>query len=440
MPKLPRRCVAALLAVLAPLASHGQSSPYYLGASQSFGYDSNIFRLPDRTEIKLPDGRLQVIEPESSGLISNTLLLAGIDQRIGRQRLYADLSAGYAKYFDQPQLDSPTSSLTAGIDWETVGKLSGNAEYRAGRRLGDFGDRDVPTGRGQNEERYQRFDFVARLGDVQRSRAWLVAGYTYDEVRNDVAFEQPAPFRIDTDPITGAPIVRFTDGYQRDESFNAVTLGARYRWSGALVLGAGLRTESRRSVIDRNLIDPVESVSSSNDSRRNDIDLFATFNTGGAHDLQLRLSYGATDYELPTQEDLSGWSGNLRWTWRPTARLDSNLRLLYDTEDREGGGASAADGSGFRDTLALEWQLRYALTDKLNASLGANGYRRDYQSFGGFTDTDTSLSVGLTWAALRNATVGCSISTQRRHSTSDTPGHNSFDAMLASCYGQLFLR
>ena len=53
------RCAAALLVVLAPFAGQAQTSPYYLGVSQTLGYDSNIFRVPDRTEVALPDGSVR---------------------------------------------------------------------------------------------------------------------------------------------------------------------------------------------------------------------------------------------------------------------------------------------------------------------------------------------------------------------------------------------
>ena len=39
---------------------------------------------------------------------------------------------------------------------------------------------------------------------------------------------------------------------------------------------------------------------------------------------------------------------------------------------------------------------------------------RDYDSLGGFTDDDTTWQLTLTWAALRNTTVGCSLGQDRR--------------------------
>jgi len=438
----PRHCAAVLFVMLAPLAGHAQTSPYYLGLSQTFGYDSNIFRLPDRTEVQQPGGGVTVIEPESSGLISTTLLLAGLDQPIGRQRVYGNLSAGYSSYSNQSQLNSPRYALTAGVDWDTVNKLSGNAEFTSGLRLGSYGDRDVPSGRGDNEETYNRFRLLGRFGDWQRSRLWFEASYVYDQISNDIDFEQAVPFRVETDPVTGAPFVRFTDGYKRDERSNAFTLGVRHRWSGALVLGAGVRTESRTEDVDRFVVDPAGTVSSSLDSRRNDFDLFANFNPGDGNQWNARLSYGNRDYDSPNVVDTSGWSGSLRWLWRPTAKLDSNLRLLYDTEDREEGGASAADTYGDRNTTAVEWRLRYEISAKLAADMTASWYRRDYDRLGGFTDDDTLLQFSLTWAALRNTTVGCSLGFDRRDSSfqGTGSGRSSYDATMTSCYAQVMLR
>ena len=437
------RCAAALFVMLAPLAGHAQTSPYYLGVSQTFGYDSNIFRLPDRTEVQQPGGGVTVIEPESSGLISTTLLLAGMDQPIGRQRVYGNLSAGYSSYSNQSQLNSPTYALTAGVDWDTVNKLSGNAEFTSGLRLGSYGDRDVPTGLGDNEETYNRLQLLGRLGDWERSRFWLEAGYVFDQVRNDIDFERAVPFRVETDPVTGAPFLRFTDGYKRDDRSHAFTLGVRHRWSGALVLGAGVRTESRSEEVESRLIDPAGSVSSTLDSRRNDFDLFANLNSSDGNDVSARLSYGNRDYDDPGVLDTSGWSGSLRWGWRPTAKVDSSLRLLYDTEDREEGGASAASSAGDDETLAVEWRLRYEISAKLAADVSASWYRRDYDDArGGYTDDDTSFRLALSWAALRNTTVGCALGFDRRDSSYQGPlsGRSSYDAITTSCYAQVMLR
>lgn len=419
-----------LLSGLTPLASRAEQSPYYFGLQQSLGYDSNIFRLPDRTQV----GNV-VLEPQSSGLISTTLLMAGLDQPIGRQRLYGDLSVGYASYGNQSQLDNPTYRLVAGLDWDTLEKVSGNLELRSGRRLGAFGDRDIPTGQGDNDERYDRLAIVARLGDHLRSRAWLQADLVWDRIRNEVDFLTPVP-------VSTTPPLRDTDGYERDDQAVAVGFGVRYRWLGSTIVGAGLRTESRSLEFAQRLTDPPEMVDSTIDSRRNDIDFFLEHRGGDVHELDARLSYGRTNYDSPSVADSNDWSGSLRWVFRPTAKIASHLRLLHDSEDRDLGSSSIADASGDRQTDAVEWQLDYEATAKVSLNLSAGLYRRDYErSAARFTDTDTAFWIGAKWSVQRITTLGCNVGTYRRSSTLTTAfGRNDYQGNALNCYVQLLVR
>ena len=424
------RCLAALLVALGPLTALAEESPYYIGLQQTFGFDSNVFRLPDRTQI----GSV-VVEPESSGLISTTLLMAGIDQPIGRQRVYGDLSAGYVSYGSQSELDSPTYSLVAGIDWDTAEKVSGNLQLNSGRRLGAYGDRDIPTGRGDNDERYNRVALLARLGDHLRSRAWLQADVVWDQLRNDVTYLLPVP-------VTGISPLRFSDGYSRDETAASFGLSMRYRWQGATIVGVGLRTESRTLDVERRLTDPTETAASATESRRNDLDFFLGHQVGDLHDLSLRLSYGITEYVSPAAADLNDWTGSLRWVWRPTGKLLSNLRLLYDSEDRDAGASSPADAGGARQSSGIEWRLDYAATAKVSAHLSASFFRRDYGlDAASFTDHDSTFSLGARWAALRHTTLGCSVGTDRRSSTQEAVlSRSSYDAALFSCFAEVLVR
>jgi hypothetical protein len=48
----------------------------------------------------------------------------------------------------------------------------------------------------------------------------------------------------------------------------------------------------------------------------------------------------------------------------------------------------------------------------------------------------------LSWAALRNTTVGCALGFDRRDSSYQGPlsGRSSYDAITTSCYAQVMLR
>lgn len=129
------RCTANLFVMLAPLAGHPQTSPYDLGLSQTFGYDSDIFPLPDRTGIQQPGGGVAVIEPDSSGLISTTLLLAGLDQPIGRQRVYGNHETlaleRRPRYEISAKLAADVNAIWYRRDSSDQGPLSGRSSYDA---------------------------------------------------------------------------------------------------------------------------------------------------------------------------------------------------------------------------------------------------------------------------------------------------------------------
>ena len=92
-----------------------RDAPYYLGVSQGFTHESNVFRSPNG----------------SSDTYSSTSLLGGFDQPIGRQRLFGTASVSANRYFKQSELDNTSYALNAGLDWETINKLSGNVNASA---------------------------------------------------------------------------------------------------------------------------------------------------------------------------------------------------------------------------------------------------------------------------------------------------------------------
>lgn len=416
--------VTALL-VIAPAASSAAEGPYYVGLRQTFGHDSNVFRLPDQGQ---PGGGRQ-----SSGLISTTEFLAGVDQPIGRQRLYGDLSAGYTTYGDQSRLDHPTYRVVAGLEWDTLAKASGNVQLTSGQRLGAYGNADLPAGIGDIDERYDRIALLARLGDMHRSRAWLQADIVWDHVRNDVTYPDPLPF------TTVPP--RAINGYRHDDAATSLALGFRYRVQGSTIVGAGLRTESRSLDVEQWLTNPAQTSSSGVDSRRNDVDFFLGHHVGDLHDLSLRLSYGTTSYDNAAIGDVSDWNGDLRWIWRPSSKLVSNLRLLFQSGDRELGASSPADIGSAHKNSALEWQVDYAATAKVSVRGSANLYRREYSvTPSAYTTHNRMLSLGLRWAVRRSTVLGCDIATDRRTSTlRAAPGIAGYDATLLRCFAEVRL-
>ena len=74
--------VGAALGVFA-LQALAQSQPWYIGAQQRFEHQTNVFGTS---------------AGQVSDTVSSTSLLAGIDQTIGRQRLFGSVVAGANRY------------------------------------------------------------------------------------------------------------------------------------------------------------------------------------------------------------------------------------------------------------------------------------------------------------------------------------------------------
>src|SRR5207245_3758172 len=64
-----------------------EANPYYIGVSQAFTHDSNVFRRPD-------NGTLPVV----ADTVSSTGVLGGIDQPFGRQHFFANGTAAMNRH------------------------------------------------------------------------------------------------------------------------------------------------------------------------------------------------------------------------------------------------------------------------------------------------------------------------------------------------------
>jgi hypothetical protein len=431
---LHRLALASALVV----ASHAQAetSPYYIGISQTFGYDSNIFRRDDRT-ITIPNpsdpANPFVQKPVSSGLISTTSILGGFSQPIGRQRVFLDGSAGYASYGDQPQLNTPVYSIRGGIEWETAEKWSGLFALSANQNQGQYANEflnDVTgvvtrvTG-GKLIDNSQRADFVARYGSAATSRVWLEGGVSYNHLTQSSEFR---PITIDTAQLNGS-----------DEDYESValSLGARTLVSGALTAGAGIRTVSlTTSTTPRyvNNVPPPGAVQAPDEvSRRNSIDFFADWVASGASTVNARLSYGKTTYEEPYQDqDQSNWTGDLIWSWQPTGKSSMTTRLSYDFEDRTYGyGPDSNFTGGTSYYTSLGWTGRYAATGKVNLDGSAQfTWQADYDQ--------ADLRIGFTYQALRAVSTGCSLGYFSQVSSGRIESTKT--AYMPSCFIQAILQ
>ena len=85
-----RMSVIAGVIGLFALQAQAQTSPWYIGVNQRFEHHTNLF---------------QSTAQEVSDTVSTTSVVAGLDQPIGRQRLYGRLTAGTSRYAERSDLN-----------------------------------------------------------------------------------------------------------------------------------------------------------------------------------------------------------------------------------------------------------------------------------------------------------------------------------------------
>jgi hypothetical protein len=406
--------VVALLGAGVAGSAVAQVSPYYIGASQAFSHDSNVFRVADGF-------------PKASDVWSTTSLLVGIDQPISRQRIYADANIAYNKYQDLDQLDGSGYRLGLGLDWATVERLSGTLKFNASEALADYGAADTPSTTEKNTERSQEALASVRLGGAA-ARFNLEGTFSHRELNYSLDSWDRYEYRRDT-----------------------VGLGLIYRPSGALTLGAGARYT--KGTFPRFAQD-ASGAYIADDYDRNDIDLTAVWEATGASRVNARISFTDESHDVAGARDFSDWTGAIAWDWRPTGKLRFLTELARDSGQElnpltSGGGSISAVGDTSQLADQLQVQAFYDATAKIQLNALARYTHRSLVNTvsvpGGIVtttaagnDNTTTLSIGAQYNPTRTIQIGCSVGTESRNADSVVSYDYSSD--YASCFAQILLK
>ncbi len=391
-PPLPTSRLHALWA-LAALCVAGQAqadpNPYYIGSSVTLRHDSNVFRLPDSTA------------DTSYGLA----IIGGLDQPIGRQRIYASGTVQDTRFQDLKRLDHTNYSAKAGVDWATLYSLSGTLNHTSSQSLYNYGGNSTINSSARNLER--RNESVASVRYGMASLFSLDSSYTRRKLSyTDAAFQVNA---LDQD---------------------AVSVGLTYRPRAALTLGTALRYTEGQSRNER-------------DFTRRDLDLTANWEPSGLSSVYTRLSYGKRKEKSGASAfDFTGATGVLRWRYQPTGKLTFTTQFNRDTGDESGfinGQGAGTFGDESRRTNALSLNTAYALSSKIRVDLNLYANRRSLVQ-GAFSGRDSlrNGSLAATYAPWRNVSLSCNVSRDSRRAS----GQVSFDYgnNSVSCSAQVTLQ
>lgn len=279
--------IAAGLLACASVPVHAQQSPYYLSASQRFGYDSNLFRVADGQQ-------------EQSDIISTTSLTIGVDQPIGRHRVYSSIGASRTTYGDNDALDNTGYNFAIGANIEASSRLSGSVQLGASRSQASFSSYGAQTSTtsGRNLEEARTADLRIQYGGASILVLEGLANYT------DVDYT-----------ATG-----FASRERRSHMFGA---GARYQLGGPWTLGLTTRWTTGSY--------PSFTVGTADDYDRTDVDLVATYAPTGASRLTARLTKTKEEHDLDTAQDFDGVTGELNWSYQPTGKLALNVNVARET-------------------------------------------------------------------------------------------------------------
>jgi hypothetical protein len=408
----------ALLAVA--MAAHAQqdtslnspsSSPWYLGASLARGHDSNVFRLPE------------YLGPRGDSY-TTTGLLGGLNQRIGRQRLYADAAVRRQNFQDLSELDNTGYGVNAGLDWETIEQFSGGLKFGAEKSLASYGT-----------------PFITDPTVVQRERNLLTERTFELSAQHGTMANRLQPFAV----INARHTEYSASAFQfRNNNRQALRAGVRWRPSDRLMLGVAL--DEARGKYPNSFL-PGGGIGADKYTSHG-IDLLGDWTLSGASAINGRIGYERRSYDNGSRPDFNGFNGLVRWRWQPTGKLTFATSLVRDADDTErfipsAGTDLTAAGSRVTNTLLLEGTWNATAKVSLNASYrysdrklvnpGANPALNRSGS-----DKTRFAGLGVNWAATNNLSLGCNAGRQSR--TTDSDLSFPFKANTFSCQVQALLR
>lgn len=406
--------IAAALAGGVP-AARADGDAFRFGAGLSAGSETNVFRAPPGQE--------------SSDHYVGASLSAQVDETFGRQRLQAGLTVRRSDYSRLDDLDNTGYGLSSDWSGSTAGDLSWKISYATNRSLASYTSVIEPDRRVANVETSRQFIAAVQLGRVAQWVASVTASHRSIDY-SAAAYAQ--------------------DQYRLD----SLGLSAQWRPLGPLSVTFGPRlTQGRFPQARLN----ADGSASADRFERQDIDLSSVWSVTGASSVTGRVSLTRQRYDLLSDRDFSGATGQFGWTWAATGKTRLSAELSRDTGSETSffsvavlGQQVRGSGDNSQLTTRLAARLDHDLTGKVSVNLGLQAAQRQLAASsrlgtGGVVLNDEAgrersgtVSLGLRYAAARSVSLGCDLAHQRR--TSDTVLSSTYRGDSLSCFGQFTVR
>jgi len=272
--------VAVAAAAASCCAWADEPNPYYIGVTQSFTHDTNVYSTPGG--------------PGDN--YSSTGLTGGFDQAIGRQHVYAHATVRYNKYRSETALDNTSYGVAAGWDWATIEQLSGSLTATANQGLATTGGNGTAPTTERNLVKTDQLGATARWGGAG---AFSIDG-SYAHSR--VSYSSAAYFASQS-------------------SGDSASVGAFYRPVPDIRLGTAVRYS--RTVSPYGIVvatTPVLEYAPNTSTGRN-IDLIGDWSVTPQSGIDARLSWTHQSNSAAGALDFSGLTGALSARYAPTGKL-----------------------------------------------------------------------------------------------------------------------
>jgi len=394
-------------------------SPYYIGVSQGFTYDSNVYRI--------------VGGPADA--YSSTSLVGGFDQQISRQHVFGSATVANNRYRDHSDLDYVSYGVTAGLDWETINSLSGNVNASFNRNLAaPISTSGTGTPR-QNIAETQSISARARFGGSSLLAIEGSVGH------GQIDYSAPESAVSNSTYDTGALTLFYT--------------------GGPLHLGVGPRGTRTRT--PQALLDPTTGTYQGNTVTGQNLDFFAGYAVTGLLSANTRLSYTKQTNSGVSSADFSGWTGGLSFAYHATGKIDVTVDVARDAGfDSRFFNSFAVIQSGSsevripittlyennRVTDSFGLGATYAATAKIGVRAGARYSQAKISTLTVTTEVDQSVAestdvikmvyVGADYAITRNVSAACNATYERRTVSGGVAF--AYNTTTAGCSAQLTWR
>ena len=383
---IPSAARWSLLLFIVAGPAHGDAGDVFnITLGQTFGHDSNVFKLSEET-----DARARIGTADPADRYASTSIRLTADKRIGRQMLHGATGLTEKRYDRFKRFDSSLRDYSLGWDWQFGHLWSGN----------------LSTSRTQTTPGFE--ELRATVSDVVTSDA--------------AAFRALLAFHPDWRLVLGATASRANHSAAVNSFSNTRVSGADYglRYAPGSGREVGVRWRSTNATYPNAPL--VGGVTADNSYRENAIDFDTGWETGGKSRMQLGLGRVDRQHRQAANRDYAGQTGSLAWNWSPTVKtsLGINARQALTAAD----GLSAASAKlksygfslGWQPTVklaltgALEYRQREAAADPAAAQLGLSAR----------LDDERTGSLGISYTPWRDVRLNATWRTEQRDS--NTPG------------------